>query len=146
MMSWEYVSSFVLLVWWWCQTQILGGRACYVVPATIYPLFSYYVKHHSFHPFYSIRSHTLYYFLNWQVIFTTSIDIIFGLPLPLFIPTTWINSFCHCCINCSPINITKQSQITLPCPFINKGHPYLLAKISHFESYLFFSIGHNHRA
>ena len=47
---------------------------------------------YSFLSFYSIRSHTLCFFLNWHVLFTTSINVTFGLLLIFFCFSTWINS------------------------------------------------------
>ena len=55
--------------------------------------------------------------------FIASINVITDLLVPLFIPSTWINSLFLTRALITLLNMTRPSQVTLPHLFINRGYP-----------------------
>ena len=90
--------------------------------------------------FYYIQSHTLDYSLNWHVLFTTSINVIFGLLLHFFFCSLKLIqlTLSHWCINSSPLNMTKPSQMTLPHLFSLIGTTLIFKRTSSSQILSFF--------
>jgi hypothetical protein len=82
--------------------------------------------HHGEYQIPQLSSQAYVTFLINMSFFTTSINVIFGIPLHFFRSLNLNQlTLSHWCINLSPLNMIKPSQTTLPHLFINRGHPYL---------------------
>ena len=88
---------------------------------------------YSFLPFYPIQGHTFCYFLNWHIVFTLFIIVIFYLYFFFSFPQLESSHSFSMVRYCFPLHMTTPFQATIPLLFINWGHPI-------FKQFFFFWI------